>query len=421
MVTIVHLGAARHGPGRAGRRPGWFRRKIMMIVIVWLRIIGELRRSMRELNLFGAKDLRWVDKPDPVLHTPTDAIVRPFIVSRCDGDTLPIHRRVSRAMQAGLRTGVLDPAVGHICGPVPFAGPFAIGHECIAEIVETGDGVKALHQGQRVIVPWSISCGRCANCRRGITSKCLTSRESPAGPRALSAYGFGPASGDYGGMVSDLLRVPYAEHMLVPLPSGVDPLRVAAASDNLTDGWRTVAPLLQSHPDSRVLVIGGGAQSIGLYAAGIAAALGAPRVDYADASQRRLATAESLGAHPIERPRRVTAAIGQYDIVVEASSSASGLRAAIRSTAPGGTCTAVGYYVGMSTGIPVMHMYANDITLKVGVTHPSAILPDLLDWIAQSNFPAESVTSTVADFEDAPSAYADRTTKLVLQRDPLLT
>jgi alcohol dehydrogenase len=217
-------------------------------------------------------------------------------------------------------------------------------------------------------------------------------------------------------MVSDLVRVPFAGHMLVRLPNGLDPLRVAAASDNLADAWRTVVPQLRARPGARVLVVGGAAQSIGLYAAGLAVAHGAAVVDYADRSARRREIAESLGATVTRRGRRSTSPHATYDILVEASSSTAGIRYAIRSTAPGGTCTAVGYYVATNTGVPLMHMYANDITLRLGVGHSRAVLPELLAWVHDHDFPAERVTTKVADFEEAPTAYAARTTKLVLQR-----
>ena len=371
---------------------------------------------MRELNLISAGRLEWVERPEPTLQTPADAIVRPIVVSRCDGDALPIHRHVSRALQAGLKAGVIDPAVGHICGAIPFAGPFAIGHECIAEVVALGAAVTTVAVGDRVVVPWSVSCGHCEPCRRGLTSKCRTTTQD----RVLAAYGFGPACGPYGGMVSDLLRVPFADHMLVALPAGLDPLRVAAASDNLADAWRTVVPHLRRRPGARVLVVGGGAQSIGLYAAGLAVAHGASVVDYLDSSRSRRAIAQDLGADAHQRSRRSTTPRDLYDIVVEASSSTAGIRYAIRSTAPGGICTAVGYYLATNTGVPLMHMYATDITLHLGVSHPRALLPELLAWIDQHQFPAERVTSQLADFDAAPTMYATRTTKLVLHR-PALT
>ena len=374
---------------------------------------------MRELNLIATGRLEWIDRPDPVLKDSGDAIVRPIVVGRCDGDTLPIHRHVSRAMQTGLKAGLIDPAVAHICGPLPFAGPFAIGHECVGEVLQVGSAVTRVAVGDRVVVPWSISCGACERCRRGLTSKCLTTRRGPTGERVLAAYGFGSASGSYGGMVSDLIHVPFADHMLVPIPDGLDPLRVAAASDNLADAWRAVVPHLRARPGARVLVVGGGAQSIGLYAAGLAVAHGARDVDYVDVSRRRIEIADSLGATTHRRTRRSKTPSGTYDIVVEASSSTTGIRYAIRATAPGGICTAVGYYIATNTGIPLMHMYANDITLHLGVSHPRAVLPELLTWIHANQFPAELVTTQLASFDDAPSAYRARTTKLVLHRPPL--
>jgi threonine dehydrogenase-like Zn-dependent dehydrogenase len=150
-------------------------------------------------------------------------------------------------MQARMAIGAIDPVVGCICGAVPFKGPFAIGHECVAQVVAVGTGVQHIRVGQTVVVPWAVSCGSCAQCRRCLTSKCATTTS-----RALAAYGFGPASGPWGGMIVDELRVPFADHMLVPVPTGVPPLRVAAAGDNLADAWRSVvAPLSAPFPVRR--------------------------------------------------------------------------------------------------------------------------------------------------------------------------
>jgi threonine dehydrogenase-like Zn-dependent dehydrogenase len=208
---------------------------------------------MRELHLIRASQLEWRDRPVPTIQDPRDALVRPFVAGRCDGDTLPIHRPVSRALQAGMALGLVDPVVAAICGRVPFKGPFCIGHECVAEVTAIGDGVRAIQIGQTVVVPWAVSCGSCEPCGRGLTSKCATIR----GPNPLAAYGFGPASGPYGGMITDALRVPFADHMLVPVPSGVPPLRVAAASDNLPDAWRTIVPAVAQREGGRVLILGG--------------------------------------------------------------------------------------------------------------------------------------------------------------------
>lgn len=374
---------------------------------------------MPELQLVRSGQLAWRDVQPRQLQTPGDAIVRPFVAARCDGDTLPIHNRVSRALQLGIAVGAVDPVVACICGKVPFKGPFAIGHECVAEVIEVGDEVQGLEIGQVVVVPWAVSCGTCTQCRRGLTSKCSTTTD-----RTLAAYGFGPASGPWGGMVTDRLRVPFADHMLVPVPAGLDPLRVASAGDNLADAWRTVVTPLERRPGGSVLVIGGGAQSIGLYAAGLAVAHGAATVDYADEDRGRAEIAESFGARVLTAPtgRRARRRLGfarRYDVVVEASSSASGLRRAIHALAPGGTCTAVGYYLATGTRIPLMRMYATDATLRIGVSHARAVLPELLDFIHRTDFPAENVTTLTADWNDAPDAYTARTTKLVLQRAPV--
>jgi alcohol dehydrogenase len=202
-------------------------------------------------------------------------------------------------------------------------------------------------------------------------------------------------------MVSDLLRVPFAEHMLVPVPNGVPPARVAAASDNLADAWRAVVGPLRERPGGRVLVLGGGAKSIGLYAAGLAAMHGASVVDYRDDHPVRRDVAESFGA----RPGRRTDPLGTYDVAVEATSRANGLRAALRALSPGGICTAVGYYLATGTRLPLMRMYATDATLRIGISHERATLPELLGSIARTGFAAERVTSLTADWDDAPTAY----------------
>lgn len=376
--------------------------------------------GVRELQFIRSGRLEWRGRAAPSVREPGDAIVRPFIAGRCDGDTVPIHRPVSRAMQVGIAIGAIDPVVGCICGAVPFRGPFAIGHECVAQVLAVGAGVQHVRIGQTVVVPWAVSCGTCTPCRRGLTSKCAT---TTAG--ALAAYGLGPASGPWGGMIADEVRVPFADHMLVPVPDGVPPLRVAAAGDNLADAWRSVVAPLRQRPGGAVLIIGGGAKSIGLYAAGLAVAHDAGVVDYLDGDPDRRRVAESFGARalvPTASRRRGARGAGlpvRYDIVVEASSRAVGLRRALRSLAPGGVCTAVGYYLAAGTRVPLMRMYATDATLRLGVSHARGVLPELLAFIHRSGYPAERVTTLTADWDDAPRAYTAHTTKVVLQRDPL--
>jgi threonine dehydrogenase-like Zn-dependent dehydrogenase len=79
----------------------------------------------------------------------------------------------------------------------------------------------------------------------------------------------------------------------------------------------------------------------------------------------------------------------------------------------------VGYYLSSGTKVPLMHMYANDATLRIGVSNVRPILPELLEFIASTGFPAEQVTTVTADWDDAPQAYTAHTTKLVLHRPRL--
>jgi len=326
-------------------------------------------------------------------------------------------------MRLGIALHYLDPLISDLLGSRPFQGPFAFGHECVAEVIECGTDVKTVKRGDRVVVPWAISCGHCWRCEHGLTSKC-----SNSGDTVIAAYGFGPAMGDWGGAVSDRLRVPYADGMLIRVPPSVDPLALASTSDNIPDGWRMVAPPLRRYPGGAVLIVGGAARSIGLYAAGIAVAMGAERVDYLDSNVTRLEIAQSLGANPIQIPgtaawyrKHAPRRSGRYLISADASATVAGLQYALRSLAPGGVCTGVGYYFARTSALPLTHMYMNSSTLHVGVSHPRADLPQVLALIGEGKFKPEKVTTLTAAWDDAPTAFLERTTKVVVRRDPLFS
>src|SRR5947209_202173 len=166
---------------------------------------------MRQLTLVEPQRLEWSDVDYPEREDGRDALVRPLDVATCDLDALII------------------------AGSTPYRPPIAIGHEGVAEVVEGPS------QGALVSVPFQISCGECDRCRRGLTGNC----ERVPG---LPMYGFGAFGGDWGGFLSDLVRVPYADHMLAPLPEGVSAEAAASVSDNVVDGWRLVAPGLEQWP-----------------------------------------------------------------------------------------------------------------------------------------------------------------------------
>jgi threonine dehydrogenase-like Zn-dependent dehydrogenase len=375
---------------------------------------------VRQLTFVKARTLEWREVPDPVLVLPTDALVRPFAAARCDGDAVFLHQDFDRLFSFGAMMHMVDEAF-RSPRTNPFAGPFAYGHECVAEVIALGSDVRRFAVGDVVVVPWSIACGRCATCAAGLTSKCPLA----CGRKPLAAYGFGDAIGGHGGMVSDIVRVPWAEAMLVRVPQGLDPVALASASDNVPDGYRTVAPLLRAAPGAPVLVVGGRAKSIGLYAAGIAKALGSSRVDYVDTSKTRLDLAARLGANPVLLAKTASwyrrgepLVQGGYPITVDASSTTGGLSYAIRALATGGTCTGVGFYVRHGTPLPLWKMYMQSGTLRLGVAHPSADLPGLMRLLEERPFDPGVVTTLVGDWDDAPRALLERSTKVVIRRAP---
>lgn len=375
---------------------------------------------MKQLTYIKKDTLEWWEKEEPQLESDQGVIVRPLAAARCDGDKAFLFHPITSMLKTGLALHYVDPITKALFGKVPFEAPFAIGHECVAEVLSCGSGVKKFKRGDKVIVPWAISCGTCSHCLSGLTSKCLD-----AGETLISGFGFGESLGPWGGMIVDQFSVPFADHMLFKIPDNIDPTSVASASDNIPDGWRTVAPYLKEKPGAPVLIVGGAATSISLYAAGIAIALGSERVDFVDYSQEALDLAASLGANPIEISKSTRTSWfrknapktnGKYPITVDASMQQEGLRFAIRSLAPGGTCTTVGYYFQKRTSIPLMQMYANDSTLHTGISHPHASLKDVLDLIESKKFQPEKITTLLADWEDATEAYLERTPKVVIHR-----
>jgi threonine dehydrogenase-like Zn-dependent dehydrogenase len=342
-----------------------------------------MAERMQELTFVKKGVLEWRDAAAPKLQGAEEALLRPLAVARCD----------------------LDAAI--FFGRTPLQGPFAVGHEFVAEIVEVGDGVRSLRPGQKVIAPFQISCGTCAYCRRGLTGNCTS-----VPPGAM--YGLGQSRGDWGGALSDLIRAPFAEHMLTPLPDGVSPAAVASLSDNLVDGWRTVAPHLAAAPNADVLVVGGGAWSVGLYAVAVAVALGAPRVAYADSDPQRLALAESLGAQAIPGP--YPKQLGKYGITVDASADPQGLACALRSTEPEGVCTSVGIYFAEYTPVPLNEMFYSGITFKTGRAHSRAGVEPVLDLVTSGKLRPEALTTKTAQWDDAADALLDPSPKVVVVR-----
>ncbi|MEV6320251.1 alcohol dehydrogenase catalytic domain-containing protein [Nocardia sp. NPDC051787] len=293
-------------------------------------------------------------------------------------------------------------------GAFPLAGPYPFGHEGVAEVVAAGPEVRSVTVGDLVVVPFQISCGNCRACARGRTGNC-------GSHPPLSTFGLGPLGGlDWGGLWADLALVPHADAMLVPLPSGVDPAAVASASDNIPDAYRSVGPQLAADPGAEVLVIGGpAAPSIGLYAAGLAAALGSARVVYLDDSAERLEIAKSLGADSIEGPQ--DARVGRFPIIVEAAGGPKALRAAIDATAYDGWCTSVSVQL-QDVALPILDMYTRCCTFHTGRAHVRPVIPAVLELVAAGRFDPALVTTATAAWDEAVDALLETPMKLVAVR-----
>ena len=331
------------------------------------------RQRQPQLTLTAPGVAVWADVPVPRLSGAGDALVRPVAVATCDLDT---------AVNAGRFR-------------LPL--PYALGHEFVAEVLQTAPDVSTVRPGDVVAVPFQISCGVCARCRRGLTGDC-------AGVPPLSMYGLGTLGGEWGGAVTETVRVPHAEAMLVPLPPGLPPAAVASL-DNLPDAWRAVGPYLPGLEDKRVLVLG--AASIGLYTVAIARALGA-HVTYLGPGQE---TAARLGADIGERDQR----LGPFPITVPTSGRAEDLLLALRATEPAGICIDTGIHTEDVT-LPLFRMYTTGVTLVTGRAAARRDIPMILDLVATGRLDPTIITATTATWDQAPQAWSDHHAKLVLTR-----
>jgi alcohol dehydrogenase len=369
---------------------------------------------MQQLTVVGRNRVEWRQVPEPVLGSPDAVLVRPFAAARCDIDIALIRGSAAAGFFWGKWLRQLDPQAAHVFGDAPFRAPFPLGHECVAEVLACGENVRAFRRGDRVIVPFQISCGRCLNCADDLTAHCS------AVPTFSMYGGVGGKSDGWGGALSDCVRVPYGDAMLVRVPEGVDAAAVASASDNLADGWRTVAPALSLKPGARVLVVGGAVKSIGLYAAAIAVALGSERVDYLDRNPERLRIAVDIGANAVEGSYRRRDPAGEtFPIVVDATNDTRGLDFALRATAAGGVCTSVGIFPRRATGIPMLRMYSQGLTLRNGVSNARPAIPAILELVRGGRLKPELITTTRADWRDAAQAFAENSTKVVVTRETI--
>jgi threonine dehydrogenase-like Zn-dependent dehydrogenase len=351
---------------------------------------------MRQLNYIATRQLEWRDVPMPSLPDDTAVIVRPLTVATCDMDGVVIH------------------------GLLKLRGPTPLGHEGDGVIIDAGDRVTRWKIGDRVIIPWKVACGACKSCGRGHTAQCLMVPPE-------DAYGWGPTAPHWGGFLSDAVVVPFADHMLTAMPADVDPVLACGVADNISDGWRAVAPHLAERPGGSVLVVGMAPPgSIGLYAAGIAVASGAERVTYADYDEGRLAIAERMGAVPLQLAHAKLSGLKPdldkiedgFDVTVDASGNGEVLPTLVKLTARGGVCTSTAgvMYRGRDPHLPVYDMYRKSMSFHTGWVHTHSIIDAPLELIRSGVFDPSPVTTVVASWEDAIEAMTQPFTKVIVSR-----
>jgi threonine dehydrogenase-like Zn-dependent dehydrogenase len=372
---------------------------------------------MKALCWNGPKDIRVETVPDPKILNPRDAIVRVTSTTICGSD---LH----------LYDGLI---------PTLRAGDI-IGHEFMGEVVEVGPGVRNLRVGDRVVVPFCISCGACYYCKRALFSLCDNTNEHAAWVEKL--YGFSPAGlfgyshmfGGYAGGQAEYVRVPMADVGPLKVPDGLSDEQALFLSDIFPTGYMA-AENCHIQPGDTVAVWGAG--PVGQFAIRSAFLLGAERVIAIDRLDDRLMMAATAsGAEPLnyedrdiyETLRDMTGGrgpdacidavgmeahgmggMGVYDKVKQSlrleSDRPHVLRDMIRCCRKGGTLSVPGVYSGFIDKFPYGAAFGKGLTIKGGQTHVHRYMPDLLQHILEGRVDPSFVVTHHMALEEGPEAY----------------
>lgn len=292
---------------------------------------------MKAITFQGVERLAYEDVPDAGLVDPTDVVVRVSTAGLCGSDLHPYFGR-----EAGLDIGTV------------------MGHELLGEIVEIGSEVTRWSLGDRVVAPFTTSCGACFYCGVGLTARCERGGL------------FGWVSGGEGleGAQAELVRVPLADGTLVGVPDGLDDA-VALLSGDILSTACFGADLAQVADGDVVAVVGCG--PVGLLAVLAAFEAGAERVLAVDGVESRLAVAADFGADavdfrssaPAEAARAVTEGRG-VDAVIEAVGSPEATRTAASMVRPGGRLAAVGVHTEEHLALSPGALYDLNLTYAAG-------------------------------------------------------
>jgi threonine dehydrogenase-like Zn-dependent dehydrogenase len=371
---------------------------------------------LRALCWNGRNDVRIEDVPDPRILNPRDAIVRVTLTAICGSD---LH--LYDGYVPGMRRGDV------------------LGHEFMGEVVEAGRLVENLHPGDRVIVPFAISCGNCAPCRRGLWSLCDNSNPNAAAADAL--YGFAGAGlfgyshlyGGYAGGQAEYVRVPFADVGPTRVPDGLSDEQALFLTDVFPTGWMA-AENAGVRPGDTVAIWGCG--PVGQFTIRSAFLLGAERVIAIDRFADRLRMAQAGGAETIDYsgtdvveelksrtggrgPDACVDAVGMeahgttLDARVDRAKQAVRLatdrvhvlREAIQACGKGGTLSIAGVYGGFLDKVPMGSAFAKGLTFRMGQTHVHRYVRPLLERIERGEIDPAFVITHRLRLEEAPAGY----------------
>src|SRR5256885_8799301 len=234
---------------------------------------------MRALCWHGKEDIRCDRVPDPGIEHPRDAIIKVSSTAICGSD---LH--LYDDLMPGMKTGDI------------------MGHEFMGEVVEVGSDNKRLKKGERVVVPFTIICGECDQCKRGNFSVCeRTNRNKDIadkvfGHTTAGLFGYTHLTGGYPGGQAEYLRVPFADRTHIKVPDSLTDEQLLFLSDIFPTGWQA-AVQCDIEPTDTVAIWGCG--PVGQMAIRSAVLLGAKQVVAIDCLPERLGMAEAGGAIPI--------------------------------------------------------------------------------------------------------------------------
>jgi threonine dehydrogenase-like Zn-dependent dehydrogenase len=371
---------------------------------------------MKALCWMGKKSVKVGTVPDPKILNPRDAIIRVTTTAICGSD-LHLYDGYIPTMQQG----------------------DILGHEFMGEVVEVGRENRALKKGDRVVIPFTISCGRCLFCTRGLWSLCDNSNpnawmaEKLNGFSTSGLFGYSHLYGGYAGGQAEYVRVPFADVGAFKVPDELPDEKVLFLSDIFPTGYMA-AENCDIQPGDVVAVWGCG--PVGQFAVRSCFLLGAERVIAIDDVPERLRMAAEGGAETLdfdhesvfERLKEKTGGRGPdacidavgleahgttpdaiYDRVKTAAYMATDranvLRQAINSCRKGGTVSVPGVYGGFLDKVPFGAAFAKGLTLKMGQTHVHRYMPKLLESIRMGEIDPSFVITHRFPLAEAATAY----------------